>query len=518
MQQTTNILTWLEATAARQPDAVAVAEETTRLSWAELQRRAAAVGGLLAKTAPPRRPVAFYLEKSVDAWCGMLGAVYAGCCYCVLDVRQPAVRLGRLLIVLDPAVLLYDRANADAALALDFDGPRFCLDELLQKTDDAPDTALLAERRAGALDTDPLYINFTSGSTGVPKGVAVCHRSVLDFIPQLCTLCGITASDVLANQAPFDFDVSVKDLYGSLYTGARVQLIPRSYFSNPTRLMDALADSGATTLIWAVSALCFVSVMNGFGYRVPAAVNKVLFSGEVLPIKHLNVWKKHLPHAAFVNLYGPTEITCNCTFYPLPDREFTVADTLPIGRAFPNERVFLLDENDREITESGQNGELCVAGTALALGYYRDPIRTAAAFVQNPLNTDYPERIYRTGDLARYDDAGELVYAGRKDFQIKHLGHRIELGEVEVAATACTGVSRACCVYDTARSRLHLFYTGEAAKADLNTALRAVLPPQMLPNTLHLLAELPMNKNGKLDRTALLESLQSKKPKQEDAR
>ena len=496
----TNILDWLEATSARCPDAPAVGDEQQTYTWAQLAALARRCGSFIAARTEPRRPVAFYLEKSAPVFAAMLGTVYAGCCYSVLDTRQPAARTLQVLTTLMPAFLVTDRDHADAAAALGYTGAIFLLDDLLA----APvDDDLLTARRAQAVDVDPLYINFTSGSTGVPKGVTVSHRSVLDFIPQFAGLFGIAQDDILGNQAPFDFDVSVKDLYTALYTGARVQIIPRAYFSQPTKLMDYLADHEVTILVWAVSAMCFVSIMNGFGYRVPSTVRQVLFSGEVMPIKHLMKWKKYLPQTRFVNLYGPTEITCNCTYYILPDRDFAPEEALPIGRAFPNEKVFLLDESDALITEPGKAGELCVSGTALALGYYADPVRTAQAFTQNPLNPNWYERIYRTGDLARYDESGQLFYIGRKDFQIKHMGHRVELGEIEAAAMRCDAVTRACCIFDAQKQRLHLFYTGSCEKAALLAALKEALPPFMQPNTAHQLDALPMNKNGKIDRTAL---------------
>lgn len=496
----TNILDWLEATSARIPDAAAAGDEQCLYTWAQLTEAARRAGSCLAAHTEPRRPVAFYLEKSAPVFAAMLGTVYAGCCYSVLDTRQPAARTNQVLATLAPALLVTDAAHAEAAAALGYAGPILLLDDLLAAE---IDPALLAVRRAGAVDVDPLYINFTSGSTGVPKGVTVSHRSVLDFIPQFAAIFGINGQDTLGNQAPFDFDVSVKDLYTALYTGARVQIIPRAYFSQPTKLMDYLADHEVTILVWAVSAMCFVSIMNGFGYRVPSTVRQVLFSGEVMPIKHLMKWKAALPAARFVNLYGPTEITCNCTYYILPDRDFAPDEALPIGRAFPNEKVFLLDENDALVTEPGRAGELCVSGTALALGYYADPVRTARAFTQNPLNPNWYERIYRTGDLARYDAAGELYYIGRKDFQIKHMGHRVELGEIEAAAMRCDAVTRACCIFDAEKQRLHLFYTGSCEKPALLAALKQSLPPFMQPNTAQQLDELPMNKNGKIDRTAL---------------
>lgn len=213
--------------------------------------RPAAPGSFLASRTMPRRPVAFYLEKSVSAFAAMLGTVYAGCCYSVLDTRQPAARTLQVLDTLTPAFLVTDEAHAAAAAALGYSGQIIRLDDLLAAPADA---ALLANRRRQAVDVDPLYINFTSGSTGVPKGVTVSHRSVLDFIPQFAEIFGITQNDILGNQAPFDFDVSVKDLYTALYTGAKVQIIPRAYFSQPTKLMDYLADHEVTILVWAVSA------------------------------------------------------------------------------------------------------------------------------------------------------------------------------------------------------------------------------------------------------------------------
>ena len=209
----------------------------------------------------------------------------------------------------------------------------------------------------------------------------------------------ITSRDVIGNQAPFDFDVSVKDNYSTLKTGASMEIIPKRLFSIPTGLLDYLCDRKITTAIWAVSALCIITTLNGFTYRVPEHLDKILFSGEVMPVKHLNAWRSHLPGAMFVNLYGPTEITCNCTYYVV-DRDFEPGSPIPIGLPFPNEKVFLLDEDDRLITAPGTCGELCVSGTALALGYYRDKEKTGASFVQNPLNQDDPETIYRTGDMA----------------------------------------------------------------------------------------------------------------------
>lgn len=510
-----NILELLERSAERFPDRPAFGDPEKDITFRELVRKARAAGELLAADVPSESPVAFYLEKSVDAVTAMFGAVYAGGFYSFIDVRQPAARAQKVLDVLEPAVLITDEENAEKAEELSFGGRRILLKDLLeqagrtlsgQKEPLSLLSPVLARIRSAMTDTAPLYVNFTSGSTGTPKGVAVCHRSVIEFIAHFAPLFQVTEEDIFGNQAPFDFDVSVKDIYSGLYTGAKVQIIPREYFSNPTQLMDYLCEKKTTVLIWAVSAMCFVSIMNALDYRTPETVRAVGFSGEVMPIKQLNVWKKYLPGAMYVNLYGPTEITCNCTYYVLnPEKEYGLEEVIPAGTAFENEKVFLLDEENQEVDPSDLSGEgeICVGGTCVALGYYRDPERTAAAFVQNPLNDRYPERIYRTGDIGRYDADGNLVYVSRKDFQIKHLGHRIELGEVEADTMARDGVSRACCIYDAKKKRLILFYTGEREKKDLEKELKEILPPFMVPNKTIRLEEMPLNKNGKIDRHAL---------------
>ena len=500
------ICDYLEATAQRLPEKTAFADVDSAVSFAELVRLARAVGSALLGRVAPRSTVGFYLDKSTQAIVGFMGAMYAGCAYSQLNLRHPAARIRSILETLGTPVVVTDRAHAQALAEIGVPCEVLLLEELM----DAPaDEDGLARVRRQMLDVDPLYVNFTSGSTGTPKGVIICHRNVVDFIPCFTEIFGITERDVLANQAPFDFDVSVKDIYSGVFTGATVQIIPTAYFTQPTKLMDFLCDRGATVLVWAVSALCFITTMNALDYRVPTALRAIMFSGEVMPIKHLNKLKKYLPDVMYVNLYGPTEITCNCTYY-IVDREFGVGETLPIGVPFPNERILLLDEQGREVAP-GETGELCVSGTAVAMGYFRDPARTAAAFTQNPLNAAYLEPIYRTGDLVRLTERGEMVYVSRKDFQIKHMGHRIELGEIETALCAVEGVSRACCVYLHERGKILAFVCGGGDKAALTAALRVHLPDYMIPNIFVPVDAMPLTKNGKIDRAALMALYEQRK-------
>ena len=308
--------------------------------------------------------------------------------------------------------------------------------------------------------------------------------------------------DIIGNQAPFDFDVSVKDIYSSIKTGATLLIIPRKLFSMPSKLLDYICENKATTLIWAVSALCLITTFHGLDYKVPTTINKILFSGEVMPIKHLKEWIKHLPEAMYVNLYGPTEITCNCTYHII-NKNTEYEKQIPAGKSFDNEQVFLLDEKNQQITKAKEIGEICVKGTALALGYYNDLKQTREKFIQNPANEKYNDLIYKTGDLGYFDETGDLYFCGRKDFQIKHMGHRIELEEIERAMEKIEKVERACCIYREEKSKIYGFYIGEITKIELHDKLKETLPIYMLPNVLTKLEEMPVTKNGKIDRKQL---------------
>ena len=495
-----NILELLEATAARIPDKTAVIDENGACCWRGLLQNSESAGTALAARLSPRTPVPILMEKGCQALIAFFGAVQAGCFYVPLNPALPEARLRKILDTVRAPVIITDRANQAIAARL-APAPDILLIEDLIGMPSTP--AALARIRADLTDADPLYCLFTSGSTGIPKGVVISHRSVLAFIPDFTSLSGIHEDDVIGNQAPFDFDVSVKDIYAAVQTGATLVIIPRRLFSQPAELLDFLCWHRITSLTWAVSALCLVSALHGLDYRTPDSVRRVLFSGEVMPPAHLRRWMQALPHADFVNLYGPTEITCNCTYHRI-ERENECTAGLPLGKAFPNARVFLLDGADQEITQPDTVGEICVGGAGLALGYYNAPEQTAHAFVQHPANTCYTERIYRTGDLARYDRNGNLHFCGRKDFQIKHMGHRIELEEIERAVTALDGTSQCCCVFDEQKSRLHAFYTGTVESAALYEQLSRQLPVFMLPRTLERLAQMPLTNNGKTDRRRLL--------------
>lgn len=504
-----NVLQFLEESAVRYPAKTAVQDGNGECTYKELMEDGKAIGSYLAERTRPRRPVAVFMDKGVFTLKCFMGIVYAGCFYTLIDSSFPIERISKILNVLDTDIVITQRGNENKLREAGYEGMIAFEDELVcgdKENCIKADAGLLCQVRSCMIDTDPLYCNFTSGSTGTPKGVLISHRSVIDFIDNFTEIFDITADDVIGNQAPFDFDVSVKDIYSSLKMGATLVIIPRSYFMFPNSVVDMLEEKKVTTLIWAVSALCLLNRLHGLKYKTPANINKILFSGEQMPVKQLNQWRSHYPNAMFVNLYGPTEITCNCTYYIL-DREFSEDEKLPMGKAFPNERVFLLDDKDNEVTcdRTDTPAEICVSGTALALGYYNNPGTTSKVFTDNPLNKAYYETIYKTGDLAYWGKDGNLYFAGRKDFQIKHMGHRIELEEIESALGNVSVVERACCFFDEDKNKVVAYYIGMDDRKKIIQEMKIKVPEYMIPNVFRCVEELPMNKNGKTDRNLLRE-------------
>ena len=308
----TSILEYLEESARKYPDKTAFADEHTSCTFKELEQTARRTGTALAKHFTPRNPVPVFMEKSVETIGVFMGAVYAGCFYVLMDTKQPASRLQQILGILDSDVIVTSEKYLKDLEKLEFKGKVLMAPDLAAEQENE---AVLNEIREQALDVDPLYGIFTSGSTGVPKGVVVGHRSVLDFIDCFTELFDITDKDVMGNQAPWDFDVSVKDIYSGLKTGATVQIIPKQLFSFPMKLIDYLIEREVTTLVWAVSALCIISTLNGFEYKVPDKIKKILLSGEAMPVKHLNICRKYMPDVMYVLYCRQGVPAWRCTSY-----------------------------------------------------------------------------------------------------------------------------------------------------------------------------------------------------------
>lgn len=495
----TNVLEYLENNKISD-DVCALSDEKDRLSYGQLKDLARRTGTFITQHGNWwGKPIAVLIDRNVWSVVLFMGIVYSGNFYVPIDPMMPAKRIELILNTLQPVMILSATEGRSVEGREVFAAAECCTGDI--------DYDKLSQIRAGVLDTDPLYAIFTSGSTGTPKGVLISHRSVIDLVEQFADTFPFPERPVFGNQAPLDFDVSVKDIYCALKLGGTVQVIPKKLFSMPAQLIPYLNEHHVNVIIWAVSAMRIVSDYKIFDLHVPEWLKLVMFSGEVMPVKALNDWMGHLPDAEFVNLYGPTEITCNCTYYRIGKR-FANDEVLPIGKAFRNTEVFLLNEQNEliPVTQPEVTGEICVRGTCLALGYYHNEEKTKEAFVQNPLNKYYPERIYRTGDLGYYDGEGNLFFASRRDFQIKHMGHRIELGEIEVAVNALDFVDVGCCIFDEKKEKIILCYQSkEVCDKQIIRELARSLPKFMWPQKFKHFEQIPMNKNSKLDRVLLKE-------------
>jgi amino acid adenylation domain-containing protein len=466
-----NVLEYLDDAVARFPGKTAYTDGTTGLTFAEVDRRSRAIGSYLLNAGHTGVPAVVLMGRSPDTIAAFFGAVRAGCAYVPVDPEMGRNRTEGILNDLKPAIVI-DASNYAGMINHPIDNE--ALDGV----------------RQSAIDTDPLYIVYTSGSTGRPKGVAACHRSVIDYIESLSEALGFSEDTVFGSQTPLYVDACLKELYPTLKFGAVTYLIPKQLFMFPVKLIEYLNTHEINTVCWVVSALTMLSGTSALEKNPIEYLRTVAFGSEVFPQNQLAQWRRALPGARFINLYGPTECTGMSCWYEVT-RDFGPDEPIPIGKPFRNTRVLLID------------GEICIAGTSLTLGYYNDFEKTDSAFVQNPLNKSTRELIYRTGDMGFYNERGELVFQSRRDHQVKHMGHRVELGEIESAAAALDGVARAVCIHDGEKKKLVLFYNGAPTAAEVSAYLKEQLPRFMCPNAVRALENFPLTPNGKIDRKAL---------------
>ena len=305
-------------------------------------------------------------------------------------------------------------------------------------------------------------------------------------------------------ELPVVFDIYDFELCMLMVNGSKLVLLDAMFAAFPARLLEKMADTKVNFIFWVPSIMVNIANMGLLDKIALPDLKLVWFAGEVFPTKQFLVWYDKLPNTVFANLYGPIEITLDCTYYVIDERPVE-SEPLPIGIPYINTDVLILNEENK-LCSIGEEGELCVRGTSLAMGYYNNPEKTAAAFTQNPLNTSYPDFIYRTGDMAYVREDGNIMFKGRKDSLIKHMGYRIELGEIEhVIENDLKLVKYCCAVYRSAQKEIVLYYENESeiSDKDFRSAISKVFPAYMIPAVYIKMDELPRNTNGKIDRLLL---------------
>lgn len=494
-----NVLEYLENSVKKYPNKVGFTDPNNSYTFKQFDLLAKSIAsGICRNFSLKNEPIVVLVDRNVDSLICFMAILYSGNFYVPIDNKMPKQRLKSILDKVNPKLVICSK-NDENALS-DFDVDTVSFEEY--KTFDI-DEVLIKERRERILDIDPAYVIFTSGSTGQPKGIVISHRSIIDFVDWMEKACDISNKCVFANQAPFYFDLSVKDIYLTLKCGASMNILSKKELMFPMLLVDFLNSKKVNTLIWATSAFNLVANSGVLVKKKPKYLKKVILGGEALLAKNLNIWRASLPKVKYINLYGPTEVTVDCTYYPV-DNSVNDNEEIPIGKACENKEVILLNEELKEVA-LGEVGEICVRGTGLAKGYYNDPEKTKEAFIQNPLNPYYTDIIYRTGDVGVIKEDGYIYFKARKDSQIKHMGYRIELGEIETAINSCDAIKEAICFYDDVANKIVCVYEGDLTDSDLIKHIESILPKYMYPNVFKNIEKMPHNANGKIDRVKLKE-------------
>lgn len=501
-----NVLTYLDENAKRLPDKVAIWDDGNETTYKQYRDKALAIAEQIITLGISKKPIVVYMAKSAKVLISFAAVGYSRNFYSPIDVEMPDARVVKIFETLKPALVITTEDLKDKLPNFGYDGRVILYEDI---SDEPTDESAVVRIQGKIIDTDLLYVLFTSGSTGVPKGVGITHRGVIDYADAHVQLFDYNENDNIGNQAQFFFDLSVGDIYPAMKSGAQLTLIPHGLFMRPVKLLDFIKERNINTIYWVPSALMIVSRLKAFrNVDVSGTIKKVMFCGEVMQSKQLNIWRSYIPDAMYCNLYGPTEATVASTYF-IVNRDIDDSESLPIGEAMPNSDILILDEDDKEVmpTDTESVGELCIRGTGVTVGYYANEEKTKEALVQNPLVTAYEEKIYRTGDLVRYNSRGELTYVCRKDFQVKHMGHRIELGEIETAYSAIEDMPVGCVLYDDNHSRIVLITEGEINKEEVSKRIEGMVPEYMVPNKYISVEKMPLNANGKIDRVKLKELL-----------
>jgi len=501
----TNLIQSFATTARLHPDAIAIKDGDKKVSFAELEHYELKVADWIAALyGEMRRPIAVFLPKCIHTVVADLAIIHSGNAYMNMDVKTPPERLTNVLKQAHPLCIITNEKYRGIIEPIAGGTPVVLVEELDKlEMKDGVEERLNAIIEQG-IDTDPLCLINTSGSTGTPKCVVLNHRSFFDFMECAFETWQMEDGMVVGSLSPVIFDIYSFELCLLCAKFATLVLIPDSWAMFPVKILELLQKEKVSWIFWVPTIMVNMANMGLLEKMPLPELKTVWFAGEVFPTKQFNVWKKNLPWARFVNLYGPIEITLDCTWFEVT-REFRDDEPLPIGFPCRNTDILILN-SENKLVQGDEEGELCVRGTSLAMGYYNNPEKTAAAFTQNPLNTAYPEIIYRTGDIVSRNERGEIMFKGRKDTLIKHSGYRIELGEIEhVIINTLKLVPNGCIVYNKADKVIVFFYEGEReiSPAEFRKAIGQVLPKYMIPSDFRHLAELPRGGTGKIDRALL---------------
>lgn len=495
------------------------------LTYTQLDRASLLVAETLASAGVGKGDrVGLVLPKNLHAVVGLWGVMRAGAAYVPIDPASPPERAALIADDCSMAAILASRdldESVDAirkrvrgvvVIHLDGDDGLFG-DELTPPGADAEPGQVRVLPSVNVRDL--AYILYTSGSTGVPKGVMVSHGAALSFVEWGARRFGLGTDDVFSSHAPLHFDLSTFDFFAACLAGARVEIFDEETVRFPMAAAGLLESAGITVWYSVPRALRSMLRMGRLADRELPSLRTVLFAGEPYPADELRELQQALPSASLFNLYGPTE-TNVCTYWEVPPAGTWDHESIPVGIDCENCEGIVVDE-DLQPVEDGNAGELLIRGGTLMEGYWGDPEKTAASFVSDFRYPHLSDRFYRTGDMVARQSDGTYTFFGRADHMVKIRGYRIELGEIETALHRSEAVLEAAVVAvdspaDPAGDRELVAFlvqdgagrSHEEATKDLIRHLEKIVPKYMMPSAFRWLEKLPSTSTGKVDRQALI--------------
>lgn len=473
-----NVFELLKNAAEKSPNRV-VFEDSSPITYKEALEKVKGVACYLKRRNIKSERILVNVGRDYRTLLLFLGIALSGNCYVPSDDSYPEERKKDIISI--------------GEIVHGFDAENLANLSSFEALNETPSEEEVKEMEASFDAEAPLCLLFTSGSTGRPKGVLKCHRNMLAFVSNFLKTVPLPEGARLANQTPFSFDASAKDIYLTLAVGGTLCIPDRSEFALPKVLVDYLNDKKIDTIFWVPSALTGIAKTRTLNFVKPECLKYVFFIGETFPPKYLNMWVEAMPKTRFFNLYGSTEIAGACLYHEVKGPQ-PIDAQIPLGQPIFGNDVYL------------GNGEICVISDQVALGYYGDQERTAKTF----LICDDVVNLH-TGDYGHLDANRDFVFNARKDFQIKHMGYRIELQDIEVALSSLDYINDICCLYDADKSKIVLVVTLNRELVDAQSSIladaRKKLPAYMVPGAVRVLKEMPMNANGKIDRVGLSKTL-----------
>jgi len=498
---------YFSESAKKFPDKIAVSCDEEEISYSDLEQFSSAFSIQLKQAGINRGEfIPFFMPKSINSIKSILSILKADCAYVPVDVNSPAQRLLSIITSTSAKVVVVDTESKKLFESLVEAEQR----PLLINIDEFVATEEVAVENKN-LSIDLAYVLFTSGSTGVPKGVMIPHKAIIDYIDWCVDEYQLTENDVISNHAPLYFDNSTFDLYTAFKTGATLHLVHEQLNAVIPLLVGWLRTRKITTFFCVPSVLTMLLRSRRLKPDSLPDLRYVICAGEVLPTDVVASWMGIYPHIDFVNMYGPTEITVDCSYYKILEKPEDSNTSIPIGIARRNMEMLVRKENGELSNNIGDQGELLVRGTSVAYGYLGDKEKTDKVFIQNPLHDQYHDPLYCTGDLVKIDEQQQFIFMGRADDQIKYLGYRIELGEIEANLCGLFEVNEAVVVFnkssDGATDEIGALVnmSDTINLEDLQNQLRENLPPYMVPTRIKIYSDdFPRTPNGKYDRKATL--------------